>query len=304
MFITDSCLWGNLLLGAMHGDRLLWSNAVIATGAAACVIRTWSLAGHAIPLDRGAWRFALGMAAATWLAYGWQRHVKSTRPDGLRSGHRAWLHSHRRSLLIVALLLLPLALQPLSHTVGLCPQALSEGPLLPAVLVLAGLLTAMYAGLPGDRGARYALRRMPRLKLLWIGLVWGLVTAAWPATIANCPGTLNTGNLMWLIAERGCTIMALTLPFDLRDRHWDPPEFRTWPQRCGTRGTRILAAFLLLLAAGATWHLQGPAPRYLIGTALMWPAVLAAHEHRSPGYFVMLDALLVADAAVILIWPC
>ena len=196
--------------------------------------------------------------------------------------------------------MLPLAAGPVVQTWMADPQwmACPNGLLLG--LGLAVLLTALYAGLPGDHGIRYALRRWPGMKLLWIGWVWGLVTAVWPACLAAVDPPPDTWEFTLLFAERACTIMALTLPFDLRDRAWDPPEFRTWPQRWGERGTRLLAFFLLALSAGATGLLTGPNPAFLIGHALMVPAVLYAAEDRKSWYYLLLDGLLVIDGCLLL----
>lgn len=284
----------------MEGNRLLWSNAVISAGAMGCVIRSWTMAHPSPGADAPEAGFLLGIGAATWLAYGWQRHVKSTREDGLRPAHRAWQRRHHGPLRLLAFALLPLAAWPFVHSLQACPEPLSALPLFSISLGLAALLTLLYAGLPGDRGIRFALRRWPRMKLLWIGLVWAFVTAGWPALVAACPASVSPGTFGLLMLERGCTIMALTLPFDLRDRHWDPPELRTWPQRWGPRGTRFLAMALLLLSAAATWRLAGAEPAFLIGTALMAPAVLCAEEGRKAWYYLLLDGLLVLDAAVVL----
>ncbi len=207
----------------MRGVRLLWSNAVISLGAAGCVMRSFCLTGwegnHATP-----WVFALGLAASTWLAYTWQRHVKSTRIDGLRPEHAAWHARQTKKLAGLSLIVLPLALWPLwlSWQKWMGADATDWVPVL--VLATAIFLTALYAGLPGDRGIRFALRRLPRMKLMWIGLVWALVTAAWPAWWLHGQSVGSTLSWGALMTERACIIMALTLPFDLRDRDWDPPE--------------------------------------------------------------------------------
>lgn len=278
----------------MSGNKLLWSNAVIACGAAACVLRSWQLSVPEFMMDATTLAFALGIGAATWWAYGWQRYVKGTRPDGLRASHQAWLLRNKRVLIITALLLSPLALWPALSTARMLagPQAVSLW--LPGILLMAGVVTALYAGMPGAAGMRFALRRLPGMKLLWIGIAWAGVTAGWPAWWASegNPDLRLTG---WLMLERGCVIMALTLPFDLRDVHWDPPTLTTIPQRWGERATRILAVLLIVASASATIRMDGSGAAALVGPLLMVPAVLLAHEHRKPWYYLTLDALLIID---------
>ena len=278
----------------MSGDKLLWSNAVIACGAAACVLRSWKLAMPDTPTDTAVWAFALGIGAATWWAYGWQRYVKGTRPDGLRENHQAWLLRRRRPLIVTALLLAPLAASPVLSTARVLTEQPAVNLWLPAILLLAGLLTALYAGVPGKAGMRFALRRLPRMKLLWIGFAWAGITAGWPVWWA-CSGHPDLHVTGWLVLERGCIIMALTLPFDLRDVHWDPPALRTIPQRWGATATRLSAVALLAVAAWSTLHIQGLNHAVLLGPTLMVPAVLLAAERRSSWYYLTLDGLLIVD---------
>jgi len=281
---------------------MLWSNAVISVAAAGCVLRSWLLS-H--PSESGAsvpWMFAAGIGAATWLAYTWQRHVKSTRPGGLRSDHLAWLLSHKKTLRWIAVLLIPTALAPLIQTAATAEATMSTALLLVFGLGAAGLLTLLYAGLPGIRGVQLALRRMPRFKLLWIGLTWSIITALWPALLGAGNASFERGTLVLIAAERALVIMALTLPFDLRDRNWDPASMKTLPQLWGTKGTRITAVAMLLAAAGASTVASAGNLAFAIGPLIMVPAVACAHERRSPWYFAMLDAALIADAALVMAW--
>lgn len=286
----------------MRGSRMLWSNAVISVAAAGCVLRSWSLSHPAESEASVPWLFATGIGAATWLAYTWQRHVKSTRPNGLRSAHLVWLRAHKKTLKWVAVLLGPLALAPLAQTAATAETTMSTALLLFFGLCAAGLLTLLYAGLPGIRGVQLALRRMPRLKLLWIGLTWSVITALWPALLGADITSFERGTLILIAAERALVIMALTLPFDLRDRNWDPASMKTLPQLWGTKGTRITAVAMLLAAAWASTAASGGNFAFAIGPLIMVPAVACANERRSPWYFVMLDAALVADAALVMAW--
>lgn len=292
-------LVGYSTFDAMPGQRLLWSNAVIAVAAIGAVFKAGVLAGSPAAWNREHALFACGIGAATWLAYTWQRHVKSTRPAGLRPAHIAWHRRHRRTLLGTGFALLPLASVPFLRTVGTWPTpVLAPGPV--SALGAALLLVALYAGFPGTAGARFALRRLPRVKLLLIGLVWSIITAGWPIGVFQPdPWTATTG---WILTERVCTIMALTLPFDLRDRHWDPPEFNTIPQLWGATGTRWIAASFLLVSSGCL--LMVPAADGLTPAMplLMIPFVAMADENRPAGYYLLLDSLLLLDAAAVWVW--
>ena len=105
VFIIVSSVWATLIFRSMNARNLLWSNAVISAAAAACVLGSLALGGNGLT-GPSEWAFAFGVGSATWWAYTWQRHVKSTRPDGLRPDHLAWHRHHWPSIRLVALLLL------------------------------------------------------------------------------------------------------------------------------------------------------------------------------------------------------
>ena len=199
--------------------------------------------------------------------------------------------------------MLPLASAPLLLTVaGLraTPSAWLSAPT--ALLATCAAITVLYAGLPGERGIRQSLRRIPGIKMLWIAGAWATITALWPLWWASgMESGLPEGTvLLW--GERFLIIAALTLPFDLRDRRWDPDGMRTWPQLLGPVGTRVLGLMFLIAAGLLRWALQ-PTPGWnaLLGPAAMAVAVLAAREDRPLGYYGLLDALLIADAAFLLL---
>lgn len=281
----------------MNSRSLLWSNATISFAAAGCVFASLALSGTGAPL-RGTAGFALGLSAATWCAYSWQRHVKATRKRGLRPEHLAWQQRHAPLLRRLALLLVPVAALPLMWT-WLAFQAASYAqPFRTWSLILgAGAITALYAGSPGLRGRRFALRRVPGLKMIWIGGAWAVLTAIWPVWWQALEANLPLPDSTWPLAlERFLVIAALTLPFDLRDRDWDAADMRTWPQLLGVTGTRVLGVTLLcgaLALRAISLHQPWTAG---IGLLPMVTMVALARKNRPAGYFVALDALLMVDA--------
>ena len=279
----------------MNLRSLLWSNAVISLAAAGCVVTALELSGMEWQ-NGGMAAFALGISAATWWAYSWQRHVKSTRPEGLRPEHQAWQQRHRRRLRFIAAGLLPLALLPVGLTAW--ESGHQDVPLWLGVgIALAAGVTALYAGLPGHAGSRQALRRLPGLKMIWIGLTWSIITALWPIGHGLLQGQEALVHPGWVALDRFLVIAALTLPFDLRDRAWDSPRMRTWPQWLGPNGTRSLALAFVAAAMGVRWLAHPEATSVALGLVPMAWAVSLADEERSAGYYVGLDALLLVDAA-------
>lgn len=301
VFIIVSCVWATLIFGPMDARNLLWSNAVIALAACACVLTTLCLNG-AGTLSGGTMAFAAGIGSATWLAYTWQRHVKSTRPGGLRPTHLQWHRRHWPRLRGVGLLLLPLAAVPAGLTTALWSETGGRTPWAVGLALLSSAaVTLLYAGLPGERGVRHALRRLPGIKMVWIAGAWATITALWPLWWASGAGTTLPTFTAELWAERFLVITALTLPFDLRDAQWDPAGMRTWPQLLGPQATRILAVVMVLSAACLRWTVM-PHPVVLVGPATMAVAVARASPHRTIGYYGLLDGLLILDAVVLVMF--
>lgn len=300
VFIIVSCVWATLIFGSMDARNLLWSNAVIALAASGCVIATLCLSGADLE-SRGTMAFAMGIGSATWLAYTWQRHVKSTRPGGLRPTHLQWHRRNWTRLRVLGLLLLPMAAMPAGLTAALQSTLDDRTPVVVGLaLLVSAAVTLLYAGLPGERGMRHALRRMPGIKMVWIAGAWGTVTALWPLWWASGAGSNLPPVTPWLWTERFLIIAALTLPFDLRDAEWDPASMRTWPQLLGPQATRSLAILMVLAAACIRWHVL-PDPTALLGPAVMAVAVARAGQGRAIGYYGLLDGLLILDALALLL---
>ena len=301
VFIIVSSVWATLIFRSMNARNLLWSNAVISAAAAACVLGSLALGGTGLSAT-AEWAFALGVGSATWWAYTWQRHVKSTRPNELRTDHLAWHRHHWPRIRYGALLLLPVASAPLLLTAdGLraTPSAWLSAPT--ALLAACAAITVLYAGIPGERGVRQSLRRIPGVKMLWIAGAWATITALWPLWWASGMGSGLPEGTVLLWGERFLVIAALTLPFDLRDAEWDPVGMRTWPQLLGPRATRILAVLMVLAAACLRWTVM-PHPVVLVGPAIMAVAVTQASQHRAIGYYGLLDGLLILDAVMLVVF--
>ena len=287
----------------MRAPQLLWTNAVIAAAAAACTMRTLILVGSDVTNGHSA-AFSIGIGGAAWLAYTWQRHVKSTRLNGLRPDHLLWHQNHWKTLKKAAWIATNIALAPLALTLAVIKTAPIEvHPILFLAFAAALFTTIMYAGLPGEFGKRFALRRIPGMKMIWVALSWTIITAAWPAWWSGAMGTLDSQEWAAILMERFFVIVALTLPFDLRDRQWDPPAMKNWTRTLGQRGTPFLAAVCLLVAVAGLWFTENAAREMaLVGALPMMVAVLMAKESRSEGYFGWLDGLLILDGLCLWIW--
>ena len=130
--------------------------------------------------------------------------------------------------------------------------------------------------------------------MIWIAGSWVVVTAFWPIWWSTGESNALPAQTLKICGERFLVIAALTLPFDLRDRKWDPVNMRTWAQMLGPRATRWLAMGMVFLAAAHRLSiLQSQEYMALLGILAMGPAVLMAKENRSEQYYGLLDALFV-----------
>jgi len=89
------------------------------------------------------------------------------------------------------------------------------------------------------------LRAIPGLKIVFIGLVWGLSTVVLPM-IDDGISILNP-TAYYMIARRILFIIAITIPFDIRDTDFDIAQgLLTIPIVIGIKKSKVLAYILLL----------------------------------------------------------
>ncbi len=101
-----------------------------------------------------------------------------------------------------------------------------------------GLLSVLYI-LPLGR----SLRSFQGLKIVIVALVWSGVTVLLP--LVNDELLINQ-DVYIVLFQRFLFVLALILPFEIRDLKYDKLSLKTIPQQIGIRATKILG-FLLLL---------------------------------------------------------
>lgn len=159
-------------------------------------------------------------------------------------------------------------------------------------------------------GTGRSLRQWPYAKVFLIAAVWTMATA-WLPFMALHPETGWTlpalESLTLFLAARFLFIVAITLPFDLRDQEADRREgILTLPMRLGWPATRRIALAALGMSLAAT--LAFSMPLSSSGTAL-WPIlamhgaagllILKTHGERSALYYgFWLDGVLVIPLAM------
>lgn len=105
-----------------------------------------------------------------------------------------------------------------------------------------GLFTLLYA-LPLF-GNNTNLRSLTGLKIFVIAIVWAGVTVLLPlADQIN----LWKWDVVVIFLQRFFLVLALILPFEIRDLRFDMAQLGTIPQKFGVRGTRIVGLILICL---------------------------------------------------------
>ncbi len=86
------------------------------------------------------------------------------------------------------------------------------------------------------------LREFPYLKIFLIGVSWGLVTVVLPLMNEG----VDVDSLVVIeTMVRSFFVVAITIPFDVRDVKTDPPKMKTIPQEFGIAKAKILSYALL-----------------------------------------------------------
>ena len=103
-----------------------------------------------------------------------------------------------------------------------------------------GLFTFLYA-MPLFGGAKN-LRSLSGLKIFVIAFVWAGVTVLLPVVDHI---NLLQWDVVSVFLQRFFLVLALILPFEIRDLRFDMPQLGTIPQRFGVRCTKIIGLLLV-----------------------------------------------------------
>ena len=90
------------------------------------------------------------------------------------------------------------------------------------------------------------LRDLPYVKILLISTSWAIASGIIPAIVLeNQPTFVFLTSFGWVF----CYILAITIPFDIRDIGIDEERKKTIPQWVGTKNSKIIALVFLCLSA-------------------------------------------------------
>lgn len=238
---------------------------------------------------------------STLLVYNLDR-ILGTSPEDLyqRSARHVWMAAHDKLLWVLAMLG--------ALGAALCALTLPLTVIL-AMLPLGAISLAYSAPLIPYRGTLLRLKDIPGLKLLLIGWVWALATVTLPAALGSTceasPPLGQSAQALALLGQRLLFIVAITLPFDLRDAARDrAANILTLPHLLGLNRTRALGVSLALGAGLWAWLMPWPLSQRL---ALMLTSVTAsalifrAHERQPELYYsLLLDGTMLLPLALAL----
>lgn len=146
-----------------------------------------------------------------------------------------------------------------------------------------GLLTALYI-VPFLGGFQKNLREVSYLKIFIVAGVWSGVTSTVPL-LAN--GYEIDSNVVLHFAQRTLFILALILPFEIRDVQLDLKDVRTLPQKIGVNQTKRFGFALLLFALTLEFLItnsNGLRNTFLLTCFLLLMLLMRAKEEQSKYY--------------------
>ncbi len=186
---------------------------------------------------------------STFFAYNFQRivRIKFRELLGKQIGIRlSWIVRNRRPLLLTSLLagvisaftMLFLSLQIIILTIPLA-------------------FFSIFYVMPVFNldSKKVGLRNFPYIKIFLIAIVWSMVITALPYFNCYSISHWKNSNFLLLLLEQFLFIIAITLPFDVRDIKYDlEAKMKTIPTAIGVKKTIFLSEFLLLCFFGLKYY--------------------------------------------------
>ena len=211
-------------------DFILFGNIYIAIGAV-CQIQSTA---RQLNFTDNLFSYSILTFFATLFIYNLQRVFYSEVKDvNLNSIRRKWIFSHPASIKILTLIgFIGVSLTFFSNDYRILFYL---SPLL--ILSLAYFIPAI------------KLRKSPWFKMFTLVSVWTMTTAVVPLILnSSSNSALHLWQLILHTSLRFCFIMAICIPFDIRDIAIDASEsVSTLPHLFGENKTRLLALFFLLI---------------------------------------------------------
>ena len=140
-----------------------------------------------------------------------------------------------------------------------------------------GLTTFFYA-VPFVRSK--SLRHLSGIKIFVVAFVWAGVSVILPFAASDVG---ITGDVLLTFFQRILIVIALILPFEIRDVPYDGLNLKTLPQQIGIRNTKLLGLGMLLICLGCEFFKHDFEVAYIISllifcVVLGWFLVISKPE--------------------------
>ncbi len=207
---------------------LAYSNSWIGFGAAAFAWQYYVI--YDVACD---WRLISFTFFATVLTYTFQRYYKIISQANSAGRRMVWMKEN--PYLIKSIMAI--------STLGCVPFLLEATWTSLLLLFACGLLSLFYViKIPGKIGRN--LRDVPSLKIFLIGIVWAATSTFLPylnqsVEVVEAPWLLFLADFIFVVA--------ITIPFDIRDIILDESEKKTIPQLLGEKKSLWVASVILLV---------------------------------------------------------
>ncbi|WP_194852146.1 hypothetical protein [Nonlabens antarcticus] len=134
------------------------------------------------------------------------------------------------------------------------------------------VLTSLYS-LPEILGRSF--RQIPIIKLVTIGISWSVMAVVLPRILMDVSAygpvfyeKWSIGLMFWEALEYSLFVIALCIPFEIRDLKYDSPQLRTLPQLIGTTYSKWVGFVLLILCGLIEFVQYNDSPLQAIATLI------------------------------------
>ncbi len=172
---------------------------------------------------------------STIVAYNFIRLYRKT---AIESWFSNWIDNHKIAIIVLSCISL----------VAMCYLAVGFQKNAILSLLPFFIMTFFYSVPMGRKfSLNTSLRVVARIKIFIIGLCWAGVTVIFPLLNYDVP--INQDVLI-IFTQRFLFVVAITIPFDIRDLSHDPESLKTIPQLIGVEQSKKVGLFLLMIFLG------------------------------------------------------
>lgn len=98
-----------------------------------------------------------------------------------------------------------------------------------------------------------SLRELPYLKIFLISFIWSIVAVPFPLVESSPDWSFLNQQFFIFFIEKFLFVLAITIPFDIRDLEFDPLELKTLPQVLGVQKSIFIGIILILISASLAY---------------------------------------------------